>query len=211
MKRVLLGTMLFFAVSASAQQTFSEGTITFDVLTTMDGKDVDGLTTFIQTVKGAHYRSELISSIGKASTIFDTREGAGAVMRDFGSQKIMIPLSRENWREMNKKFTDLTYEMVSDTITLLGYSCSKATAALEGGTTIAVYFTKSLLPDNAEMFVQLGSVPGIILAYSATSTNSTVTYTAKSVSFDPVQIQKFDIPTAGYRIMSYEESKRKKR
>ena len=210
MKRVLLITMLFFAVSASAQQTFSEGTITFDVLTTIDGKQVDGLTTCIQMVKGAHYRSDLISSIGKATTIFDTREGAGVVLRDFGSQKIMIPLSRENWKEMNKKFTDLAYEIGSDTIALLGYSCSKATAVLDGGTTIVVYFTKSLLPDNAEMFVQLGRLPGIVLAYSATSTNSTVTYTAKSLSFDPVQIQKFDIPTGGYRVMAYEESKRRK-
>lgn len=209
MKRGLLITLLFFAVSASAQKTFSEGTITFDVLTIMEGKQIEGLTTCIQMVKGAHYRSDLISGIGKTSTIFDTREGAGAVIRDFGSQKIMTPLSRENWKEINKKFADLTYEIGSDTITLLGYSCSKATASLAGGTTIAVYFTRSLVPDNAEMFVQLGHLPGIVLGYSATTINSTVTYTAKSLSFDPVQIQKFDIPAVGYRIMGYEESKRK--
>lgn len=208
MKRGLLITLLFFAVSASAQKTFSEGTITFDVLTIIEGKQVDGLNTCIQMVKGAHYRSDLISDIGKTSTIFDMREGAGAVIRDFGSQKIMTPLSRDNWKEINKKFADLTYEIASDTIMLLGYSCYKATALIEEGTTIVVYFTKSLLPDNVEMFVQLGRLPGIILGFSATSANSTVTYTAKSLSFDPVQIQKFDIPTVGYRIMAYEEGKR---
>lgn len=210
MKRALLITLLFCAVSASAQKTFSEGTITFDVHNIMDGKQVGGAITCIQMVKGAHYRSDLISSIGAMSTIFDLREGAGAILRDFGSQKIMTLLNRDNWKEINKKFTELTYEITSDTMNVLGYTCTKAKALVEGETLLEVFFTRSLLPDNAEMFTQLGRLPGLILSYSETSSSSTVTYTARSLSFDPVQIQKFDIPSSGYRIMSYEDTKGKK-
>ncbi|MEY4728659.1 MAG: hypothetical protein RLZZ390_1183, partial [Bacteroidota bacterium] len=35
-----------------------------------------------------------------------------------------------------------------------------------------------------------------------------VVYTGINLNFDPVPIQRFDIPSSGYRILSYAESKK---
>jgi len=36
--------------------------------------------------------------------------------------------------------------------------------------------------------------------------NLKVKYSANKVSFDPVNMQRFEIPTSGYREMTYDES-----
>jgi hypothetical protein len=35
-----------------------------------------------------------------------------------------------------------------------------------------------------------------------------VLYMATAINFDPVPVQKFDVPSSGYRVLSYEESKK---
>jgi GLPGLI family protein len=209
MRSVLIIAFLHATLSCSAQKTFSEGTIAFDLINIVDGKKVDSLASYIQMVKGVHYRSDLVSSIGKTSTIFDMREGAGAVVRDFGSQKTITLINRANWREIHKEFSELNYTISADTISILGYTCHKANATLSDGAVIEVFFTRSLLPDHAELFTQLGNIPGLILGFSSTTEVGTINYIARSLTFDPVQIQQFDIPSTGYRLLEYEESKKK--
>ncbi len=209
MRSVLLTMLLLSQLSSSAQKTFSEGIITFDVINTVDGKLVDSLASYVQLVKGVHYRSDLLSSMGKISTLFDMREGVGAIIREFGSQKTITKLNRNNWREIHKKFQDLNYNITADTINLLGYTCNKATGILNDGSSLEVFFSRSIVTDNAEMLTQFGKLPGLILGFRSSVDGSTISYMAKSLSFDPVQIQKFDVPTTGYRVIGYEESKRK--
>lgn len=209
MRTVFVFAFLLNMLSGSAQKTFSEGTISFDMISSVDGKSYDTLASYVQMVKGIHYRSDLLSSIGRTTTIFDLREGSGAIVRDFGAQKMITRLNRDNWREIHKKFSGLDYQIKTDTVNLLGYTCNVANAITNEGDTFEVLFTKGLVPDHPEIFSQFGNLPGLILGFSAKSKESTITYKAKSLSFDPVQIQKFDIPTTGYRIIEFEESKRK--
>jgi hypothetical protein len=51
----------------------------------------------------------------------------------------------------------------------------------------------------------------MVLEFSYTKGNTMVVYTATSINFDPVPIQKFDVPSSGYRVLSYEESKKGKK
>lgn len=208
MRSIFFIIFLFNLLTASAQKTFSEGTIAFDLISFANGK-IDTLATYNQMIKGVHYRSDLSSTIGKTTTIFDLREGAGAIVREFGSQKMITHLNRDNWREIHKKFSGLNYTISSDTTNLLGYACNTATAILNDGDTLEVLYTNDLVPDNADMFSQFGNLPGLVLGFSTRSKDSTIIYRARSLSFDPVQIQKFDIPSTGYRLIDYEESKRK--
>lgn len=208
MRSIYFIIFLFNLLTASAQKTFSEGTIAFDLVNIVNGKKNDTLATYTQMIKGVHYRSDLSSTIGKTITIFDIREGAGAIIRDFGSQKMITHLNRDNWREIHKKFSGLNYTISSDTTNLLGYACNIATAILNDGDTLEVLYAIGLVPDNADMLSQFGNLPGLVLGFSTRSKDSTITYRARSLSFDPVQIQKFDIPSTGYRLIDYEESKR---
>lgn len=210
MRNIFIIALLLNVLSGSAQKTFSEGAIIFDLINSADGKKMDTLASYTQLVKGVHFRSELVSSIGRTATIFDMREGTGAIVRDFGSQKMITRLNRDHWRDIHKQFIAINYVITTDTINLLGYTCNKATATLQDGAVLEVFFTSSLMPDNAEMLTQLGNLPGLILQFSSVSKDSSITYRARTLSFDPVQIQKFDIPSTGYRIIEYEESKRGK-
>jgi GLPGLI family protein len=204
--------MLFFAVIPSiAQKRFSEGTIVFKVATFVDGIKIGEDARAVQMTKGGHLRSEMSSSIGKTITIFDAREGKGAVIRELGSQKILVPLNRENWAETNAKFQDLTYAFLKDSMELIGFKCSKANAMLKDSTVMNVFFTREISTENPEVDSQFGTLPGLVLEFSYTKGNTMVVYTATSINFDPVPIQKFDVPSSGYRVLSYEESKKVKK
>jgi hypothetical protein len=208
MKKILL-PIFFFAVAPSvAQKRFSEGTIVFTVSTFIDGTKIEDDATAVHMTKGGHVRSEMSSSIGKTITIFDTREGKGAVIRELGSQRILIPLNRANWAETNEKFQNLVYAFSEDSIKLIGFKCSRANAILEDSTVIAVFYTREISTENPEVDSQFGTLPGMALQYSYTKGNTMVVYTATAINFDPVPIQRFDVPSSGYRVLSYEESKK---
>ncbi|MFZ9743241.1 MAG: hypothetical protein ACO3B0_06590, partial [Chitinophagaceae bacterium] len=134
----------------------------------------------------------------------------GAILQEFGSQKIMIPVTKENLSLRNKKFENIVYEYTGDAKKILDYNCLKATSTLIDGTCIEVYFSKDLLTDNTDIGFQFGSLPGLALEFTSTIGNRSVKYSVVSINFEPVPIQNFDIPTSGYRIMSYEESQKKK-
>jgi hypothetical protein len=208
MKKFLL-PIFFFAVAPSvAQKRFSEGTIVFTVSTFIDGTKIADDATAVHMTKGGHVRSEMSSSIGKTITIFDTREGKGAVIRELGSQRILIPLNRANWAETNEKFQNLVYAFSEDSITLIGFKCNRANAILKDSTVIGVFYTREISTENPEVDSQFGTLPGMALQYSYTKGNTMVVYTATAINFDPVPIQRFDIPSSGYRVLSYEESKK---
>ena len=210
MKGFLLPIFFFVVASSVAQKRFSEGSIVFKVSTFVDGVKIAEDATAIHMTKGGHVRSEIISSLGKTITIFDTREGKGAVLRELGSQKILIPLNRRNWAETNAKFQDLAYAFSEDSKELIGFMCTRATAILKDSTVIGVFYTKEISTENPEVDSQFGSLPGMALEFSYTKGNTIVVYTATAINFDPVPIQKFDVPNSGYRVLSYEESKKGK-
>ena len=193
MKRFLLPLLFFAVVPSIAQKRFSEGTIVFRVATFVDGIKIGEDARAVQMTKGGHLRSEMSSSIGKTITIFDAREGKGAVIREFGSQKILVPLNRENWAETNAKFQSLTYAFLKDS------------------TVMNVFYTREISTENPEVDSQFGTLPGMVLEFSYSKGNTMVVYTATSINFDPVPIQKFDVPSSGYRVLSYEESKKGKK
>jgi GLPGLI family protein len=211
MKKFLLYIAFFCATSSVAQKRFSEGTITFSVETFVNGEKLPDDATSVQMMKGGHYRIDIISKIGNSSTIYDAREGKGAIFSDFGAQGILIPLNKENWEEKNAKFQKISYAFPDTTKNLLGLMCNKATAILRDSTIMEVYYTKEISPENPDVDAQFGTLPGIALQYTYLRGAIKVTYTATSINFDPVPVQKFDVPTTGYRVMSYEESKKGKR
>ena len=211
MKRFLLPMLFFVVIPSIAQKRFSEGTIVFKVATFVDGIKIGEDARAVQMTKGGHLRSEMSSSIGKTITIFDAREGKGAVIRELGSQKILVPLNRENWAETNTKFQDLTYAFLKDSMELIGFKCSRANAMLKDSTVMNVFYTREISTENPEVDSQFGTLPGMVLEFSYTKGNTMVVYTATSINFDPVPIQKFDVPSSGYRVLSYEESKKGKK
>jgi GLPGLI family protein len=211
----ILSVALFAVASvAVAQKKFTEGTITYDIVINT-GTDkpqnadfLDGATSAVY-IKGAKTRTEMVSPLGTQSTIIDKANNTIVILKEYGEQKYMIHLRPQDWKEANAKYEEVEFSYdPSATKTILGYKCSKATGKLKDGTTFTVWYTTDLLPENRDFQYANRALPGLALEYETNMGSLKVTYTVSKINFNPVAAAKFDIPKSGFRVLTYEESKR---
>lgn len=204
---------LVLTLPVLAQKKFSEGTISYDIVINT-GTDkpqnadfLDGATSAVY-IKGTKSRTEMVSPLGTQATIIDGTKNAIVILKEYGDQKYMINLTPANWKDANKKYEDVSFAYDNSAAkTIAGYTCKKATGTLKDGTTFTVWYTPDLVPENKDFQYANRALPGLALEYETNMGNLKVTYTVSKISFNPVPAAKFDLPKAGYRVMSYEESK----
>ena len=151
----------------------------------------------------------MVSSLGTQATIIDDTKNTVTIIKEYGDQKYIITLTPADWRDVNRKFENVTFTYSDDTKKIAGYTCKKAIGKLPDGTTFTVWYTPELVPDNKDFQYANRSLPGLAMEYESAMGNLRVTYTVSRISFNPVPAAKFDIPRSGYRIMTYQESKGK--
>lgn len=209
----LAAGLLFSSADLSAQKKLTEATISYDiVINTNNTKPqaadlLDGAISVIY-LKGNSSRSEMISSLGTQSTIVDGKTGDVTILKDYGDQKYMISMTPDNWKQSNKKYEGITFTYENTYKTIAGYNCQKAIGTLADGSTFTVYFTKDLVPVNKDFQYLNKNLPGLAMQYEANLGTQTVTYTVSAINFNPVPAAKFDLPKSGYRVMTYEESRK---
>lgn len=207
MKRPLTIGFLLLSLAGHAQKRFSEGTITYEVTTFESGNAIGSPSTAVHYLKGSHVRMDMIGKLGSSMAIFDGREGSGALVKTFGEQRILIPVNKQEWGDRNSYLDALDFVRLDTTIEILGYPCQRAVAEVAGSSKVVAFYTSDIIMENTDTRVQFGNLPGMVLLYRYEREKVVVEFRAKSVFFDPVPIQKFDIPSKGYRIMDYQESK----
>lgn len=194
-----------------AQKIFSEGTIVYDITVQTGSKEpqladmFDGVTTTVY-LKGSQSRTEMVSPLGSTVTIQDAKTNTGVVLKEYGNQKLLIHMTRDDWADLNKKYTGITFTPANETKTIAGYTCQKAIAKLKDGTSFTVFYTLEMVTENKDYNYQFRNLPGLPLEYESTEGKLKVRYTASKVTFDPVPIQRFKIPVSGYRELTYQES-----
>lgn len=214
MKRITRLALLALMVhqSADAQKTLSEGTIVYDITVQTGSKEpqladmFDGARTTVY-LKGSQSRTEMVSPLGTTTTILDAKNNSGAVLKEYGNQKLLIKITRQDLEDINKKYAGIVFTMQNETKNIAGYECRKAVAKLSDGSTFTVYFTKELVTENKDYDYQFKTLPGLPLEYESSMGNLKVKYTASKIAFDPVPLQKFVVPASGYRQLTYQESK----
>jgi GLPGLI family protein len=208
-------TFLFLAIlsfSAVAQKKLSEGTISYDIVINTGSEKpraadfFDGATSTVY-LKGPKSRTEMVSSLGTQSTIIDGAKNSISILKEYGEQKYIIQLTPANWREANKKNDNVKFTYGDESKTILGYKCSRAIGKLEDGGTFTVWYTTDIIPENKDFQYANKSLPGLAMEYESIVGNLKVTYTVSKITFGAVPAAKFDLPKAGYRILTYEESK----
>jgi GLPGLI family protein len=215
LKTSTLFAFLLVSLAGFAQKKFTEGTITYDISITTNSdkpKNADYLdgTTVANYIKGNKSRSEMVNALGTMTTIHDSSKNSIVILKEFGEQKYMISLTPEEWKDANKKYDGISYDLSStEEKTVQGYKCRKATATLPDGTKYTVWYTPDLVPENKNFQIETRSLPGLALEYEIDSKDRKITYTVSKISFSPVPATKFDLPKSGYRIMTYAESKGK--
>lgn len=210
MSKIFILSFLFCCFQVQAQKRFSEGSIRYEVSMKTLHNNVVSKADFIQMVKGSHYRSELSNELGKTSTIYDNKEGNGCVLREYGAQKIMIPINGTQWDKKVGRNEIFQFTFSNETKAINGYTCKMASALMNDSSSIVVFFTEDIIPENTGMELQFSQLPGIVLEYISTKKNLQITYTAKSINFEPIPVQKFDQPKSGFRILEFEESNKLK-
>ena len=202
-----------FSFQLMAQKKLTEATITYDIVINTNNSQpqaadlLDGATSVIY-LKGNSSRSEMISPLGTQATVIDGKSGNVTVLKDYGEQKYMIKMTPENWKESNKKYEGIKFTYFNEYKIIAGYNCQKAIGKLVDSSSFTVYFTKDLVPVNKDFEYLNRNLPGLAMQYEASKAGKMVTYTVSSINFNPVSQSKFDLPKAGYRLMTYEESKR---
>ena len=210
---ILLILTVSFVNCAFGQKAITEATISYDIVISNNNPKpqvadlLDGATSVVY-LKGPSSRSEMVSSLGTQTTIIDGKTGNVVVLKAYGEQKYMITMTPQNWKESNKKYEGVNFEFIDEYKTIAGYKCQKATGKLGDGTTFTVFFTRDLVPQNKDFQYLNKNLPGLALQYEASFGKLLVTYTVSNINFNPVPIAKFDLPKTGYRVMTYEESRK---
>jgi GLPGLI family protein len=210
----IFSILLFCTAGTRAQKILSEGIIYYDISVQTGSSEpqmadmFDGAKATL-FLRGSLSRSELTSSLGSTTTIYDHRAGNGVVLRDFGTQKLLIKMNQDNWADKNKKYEGIEFKETGETKMIAGYKCEKADALLKDGSKFSVFFTREIKTENEEYDPQFKNLPGTALEYESVVGNLKIKYTASKISFDPVPMQKFEIPKNGYRELTYEESTKK--
>src|SRR5690606_9751241 len=203
--------MISGSLQVDAQRKITEGTISYDIVINTGKADpqmadmFDGATNVVY-IKGNQSRSEMVSSLGTQATIIDGKTGDVTVLKEYGDQKYMIPMTPAEWKESNKKYEGITFTMVDEFKNIAGYNSQKAIGKMADGTMFTVYFTRELIPENTDFQYANRGLPGLVMEYETVMGNLKVTYTVSNVSFNPVPAAKFDLPKSGFRILSYKES-----
>jgi GLPGLI family protein len=199
---------------SQAQKTLKEGTLVYNMsVETGSGEPkmadmFDGATTTIY-LKGNKSRTELVSSLGSEATIFDASAGTGVILKDYSGQKLMITLSASNWAQNNSKYDGIVFLSTGESQKIAGFNCKKSIAKLKNGESFTVYYTTEVSPANKSYDAQFKTLPGLPVQYEMESGKLKLKFTLASISYNPVSASKFEIPTSGYRVLTYDETKQK--
>lgn len=210
-----IGLLMFLCAtySLTAQKKISELTLVYDAKVTTGNAEpkmadaFDGATTTIY-LKGNLSRSEMSSALFSSTTIHDAKTGTAVVLREVSGQKLLIRMSNKDWQEKNARYDGITFTNTSETKEIAGYKCVKAEAKMSDGSSFIVYYTPEIVPENKEYDYHFKNLNGLPLEYELTQRNLTIRYTVSRINLNPVQASKFDIPTGGYREMTFDESKK---
>jgi GLPGLI family protein len=216
MKKHTILLVILIALSSlimQAQKKIAELTLVYDAaISTGDNQPkladaFDGATTTVY-IKGTMSRSEMSSALASFTSIHDSRTGAAVVLQEISGQKLLIRMTADNWKEKNKRYEGITFTNTNETKTIAGYKCVKAVATMKDGSSFTVYYTKDIIPENAEYNIQFKNLEGLPLEYELTNGTLKIKYTVSKINMNPVPASKFDIPKSGYRELTYEESRK---
>jgi hypothetical protein len=210
---ILFVLVLAFNLNTSGQKKVAELTLVYDATISTGNNQpkladaFDGATTTVY-IKGTMSRSEMVSALASFTSIYDSRTGAAVVLQEISGQKLLIHMTADNWKDKNRRYDGISFTNTNETKIIAGYKCVKAIATMKDGSAFTVYYTKEIIPENAEYNVQFKNLEGLPLEYELTQGSLKIKYTLSKINMNPVPASKFDIPKSGFRELTYEESRK---
>ena len=215
MVKILLFPILLFnflSLNSSAQKIITDGTLKYNISIKSTGnsavpKSFQGAT-YNLYLKGNLTRSDFNSGLGIESSFFDDKNGKGLLLKEYSGQKLMINLTRDNWLSQNQLFQNLKFNIDAEEKKINEFVCKKATANLQNGELLIVYFTSDLLLGNKYYNTAFPSVPGLPVQFTRKQGAFIFEYNLININYDVVPSATFEYPKSGYRVLSYEEAQK---
>ncbi len=213
---ILIITLLINCSYANAQRSFAEGYLSYNMViedanaAPQKSNTFDGATTTIY-VQGNNIRTDVLSSLGKEITIFNSKMNNAVILKEFSGQKLMITLTKENWLVKNKMYRDISFELSNEFKTIGNFNTRKAIAKMPDGKTFEVYYSPDLVSANKECDAIFINLPGLAIQYEIESGKYKFKYTLSKINYDAIQQSLFDFPTSGYRVMTYDINQKSKK
>ncbi|MFZ4769457.1 MAG: hypothetical protein ACOYLO_04705 [Ferruginibacter sp.] len=219
MKSGFIVALLFLLTLTSevfAQKAFAEGSLLYDISITSAKSEtpiansLNGatLTIFLKT---NFSRTEMKSTLGTESTVFDNKSGIGYILKEYSGQKLMISMNAGNWADKNRLYENLDFSISNEVSKVGGYNCKKATASLPDGKVFTVYFNPDIIIVNKKYNNAFSQLPGLPIQFELQSGNLNFKYLLNKLSNDAIAQSKFDAPKTGYRVMTYDENQQLKK
>jgi GLPGLI family protein len=204
--------MLMSGISSGlfAQKQLTEGMLSYTITISsskgaapvsnaLNGAEVD------LYLKGTQSRTEMKSTLGTETTVYDNKAAKGFILKEYSGQKLMISVTKENWLQKNQRNDNIKFQVSNEQTVVAGYNCKKATGTSDGKT-FTIYFTPDLVAANKQYNNSFPQLPGLPVQYEVQSGDLIFKYTLTKISYDPVAASKFDTPKTGFRTMTYDEN-----
>lgn len=205
---LLSGILSLFFISIQAQPVFNDGQILYSI--NIVGSDNPTYVSYFKDatmklyIRGMQTRTELKTALGNTITIYDKQTGNAVILNEYGDQKMMVKMNKEQFKLANKKYENPSIEYLSETKMIHGYKCSLTRVKFSNGNVFSVYYSVDLNFHNNYFGLPV-ELKGFPLEYESEIGGVKVLYKAQSVSTGPVTAALFDLPTSGYREMKFEE------
>lgn len=220
MKTFTLVAVFFVSLTMSyqtiAQKVLTDGMLKYDIsIESANGEkqisgSLNGATLSVYLTKDKS-RSDMLSTPGTETTVYDNKSGRGFILKEYSGQKLMITTTADNWAQKNQVNSNLNFEVQAGTTNIGGYNCRKAVAKSENGKTYTVYYDPSIVIANKQYNNAFSQLAGLPVQYELSSGNLLFKYTLTGMSMDVSSGIKFEAPKTGFRVMSYEENQQLKK
>jgi len=161
---------------------------------------------YIIYTKGVSSRSDLITSMGSESAVYDSKKGNGYIAKSYSGQKLLINLTKANWVTQNAIFQQLKFNVTSETKNISGYDCKKAISKLASGETIIVYFEPNIQLSNQDYTLAFPELKGLPIVIEREGKGKRISYELADIIYDNVASNLFEIAQKNYRVMNYEDA-----
>jgi GLPGLI family protein len=202
--------LLLVSFPAVSQRRLTEATLRYSIslADTTDRSLVDLFKSAQYTcyLKGINSRTDLVTGMGKQTTLLLGKNGTAVLIKEFGSQRYLTKLTAAQWNSLNQKYEDCKLDITEDTTRLLGFLCKKAIITLQDGTQHGAWFTTEVSPVYRDFQLMAKRLPGLLMQYETVIGKSSVIYRIVEINYNPVPQALFDVPNSGYRLLEFEKT-----
>jgi GLPGLI family protein len=203
---------IFSAVKGFSQKIYPEGKISYKIEAKQakQGASAEAWlknSNYMMFIKASQTRTELKTDAGLTITLHDSKLKNGALMNEYGNQKILVRLADSDIADQNKKYEDMVITLQDEKKTIAGYECRLALVKLKDSTVFRVFYAPALQFQNSHYDSPFHNLPGFPLEFESAIGKNVYRYVAEQIDFTSVPSSLFDIPKTGYKVMSYSEVK----